>query len=159
MKTLVAFYSVFGNTQKVAEVIAAELKEKGVVQLVSLDKLGGADLANLDLVILGAPTHNGGLPKAVRPFFSALPRRVLKKTPGAVFDTSRKAEGWWASFTASRRLTGKLRKMGGKLVTPPQSFYIAGCEGPLLDGELERVKAWTGQIVSALGDRGDASGI
>jgi len=29
---------------------------------------------------------------------------------------------------------------------PPEGFYVAGTEGPLKEGELERKAAWAGQI-------------
>ncbi len=150
MRTLVAYYSVFGSTQKVAEIIAAGLKANGPVRVVSLDKLAAVDLKEVDLVVMGTPTHYNGIPKAIRPVLESLPRRILKQKPAAVFDTSRKQSGWWVKFTASHRLASKLRRLGGKLVVPPQSFLVEGREGPLLEGEVERIKAWPAKILAML---------
>ncbi len=39
-----------------------------------------------------------------------------------------------------------LRKKRENQVMPPEGFYVLGMEGPLMDGELERVKEWARQI-------------
>jgi len=49
---------------------------------------------------------------------------------------------WLEPFTASKRLSGKLRKLGGKRLVPPETFHVVEREGPLYDGELERAMEW-----------------
>jgi len=60
MRSLVVYESWFGNTRRLAERIAAALGEEGDVEVVSVDD-PLPPLDDLDLVVLGAPTHVHGL--------------------------------------------------------------------------------------------------
>jgi flavodoxin len=150
MKTLIVFFSKFGNTKKIAEAIAETLESKGPVCVVAADQLTTSDLSEADLVVMGSPTHRMNLPEAVRPVFATLPRRILRDTAVAAFDTSYKMSRWLARFTAARKLDRKLRKLGGKRVVSPETFHVIEREGPLYDGEIERAKAWATTIMGKL---------
>jgi flavodoxin len=154
MNTTIVYFSKFGNTRKIAEAIAKSLQVQGDVRVISSEQLTAADLNDVDLVVMGSPTHRMNLPEAIRPVFDSLPRRVLRGTAVAAFDTSYKMSWLLSRFTAARRLAKKLRKLGGKQIAPPETFYVAEREGPLYDGELERATEWGATIgaqVVALG--------
>ena len=142
MQTTVVFFSKFGHTQKVAEVIADALQTAGPVRLLALDQLVPAQLQGADLVIMGTPTHRMNLPTDVRPLLARLPSRCLQHIHVAAFDTSYKMSWWLAPFTAARKLSRWLRKLGGKQVAAPQSFHVMAMEGPLYEGELGRAREW-----------------
>jgi flavodoxin len=146
VNALVIYFSKFSNTKMVAEAIAEALESGGSVRVISSDQLTPSDLANVDLVVMGSPTHRMNLPEAVRPVFDTLPRKALRGRRTAAFDTSYKMSWWLSRFTAARRLDRKLRKLGGKRVAPPETFHVEGREGPLYEGELERAKAWAAAI-------------
>jgi hypothetical protein len=42
----------------------------------------------------------------------------------------------------ARPIADKLVEKGGRLIFPPEGFYVSGTEGPLKDGELERAAEW-----------------
>lgn len=96
---------------------------------------------------MGSPTHNMNLPKVVKPVFERLPRRILPGTPVAAFDTSYKMSPILARFTAAKRLVKKLRRLGGKSIISPETFYVMEREGPLYNGEMERAQDWAGSIL------------
>jgi flavodoxin len=151
MNTLVVYFSKFGNTQMLAEAIAASLSSNGNVRtMISSDDLTVDDLKDADLVMMGSPTHNMNLPKSVKPVFDDLPKRILRGTPVAAFDTSYKMSWLLNQFTASKRLARKLRKLGGKLVLPPEIFHVMEREGPLYEGEIERAQTWAGSILQQI---------
>jgi flavodoxin len=148
MNTLIVYFSKFGHTQMVAEAMARGLRSMGAsVRLVSSDELIPADLEAAELVLMGSPTHKMNLPEAVRPVLDRLPKRCLRGKQVAAFDTSYKMNGLLARFTAAPRLSKKLRKLGGKQIARPETFFVAGREGPLFDGELERAQAWAAVLV------------
>jgi flavodoxin len=153
MNILVAYFSKYGNTQKVAEAIANECKSNGTVRVLCLDDLTPVDMQDVDLVIMGSPTHRMNLPEAAREKFDQLPKRVLKGKPVAAFDTSYKMNWFLNQFTASKKLAQKLRKLGGKRLVPPETYHVMDREGPLYDGELERAKTWTGAILQKAGSK------
>ncbi|UCF28979.1 MAG: flavodoxin family protein [Chloroflexota bacterium] len=150
MNALVVYFSKFGNTQKLAEVIAEGLTGIGDVRTVSSDELTVKDMKDADLLVMGSPTHNMNLPKSVKPVFENLPKRILGGTSVAAFDTSYKMSWLLNQFTASKRLVKKLRKLGGRPILPPEIFHVKEREGPLFEGELERAQAWAGSILMQL---------
>jgi len=132
MNALVVYFSKFGNTQMVAEAIGQALEPAGSVRVLSLDELTVSDLQDANLIVMGSPTHNMNLPKAVRPLLDRLPKRILRGTPVAAFDTSYKMSWWLNHFTAAKRLAGKLRKLGGKSIVPPGDLPCDGARGSAL---------------------------
>lgn len=154
MNALVVYHSQFGNTQKVAKAIAEVFQGVGVARALSIDQLTAADLKGVDLVVMGTPTHKMNLPQTVRPVFEALPRRILRGVPTAAFDTSYKMSGILGRFTAAKRLDRQLRKLGGKRLVSPETFFVhESHEGPLYDGELERARRWAESILVQLEGR------
>jgi hypothetical protein len=99
---------------------------------------------------MGSPTHRMNLPEGVRPVFEALPKRILRRTPVAAFDTSYKMSAFLSRFTAAKKLSHKLRQLGGRRIIPPETFHVVGREGPLYDGEVERARAWAASILGRL---------
>lgn len=150
MKSLIVYFTRYGNTHRIAEAIAEVLGSGGPVHVSSIDQLTVSDLSGVDLVVAGTPTHRMNLPQAVRPAFETLPRRILRGTPIAAFDTAYKMSAWLARFTAARRLLSKLCKLGGKRVLRPETFHVVEREGPLYDGEIERAREWARLILDRL---------
>ncbi|HSF83943.1 MAG TPA: flavodoxin family protein [Anaerolineales bacterium] len=147
MKSLVVYFSKFGNTQMVAEAVAERLASRGEVVVISSDKLTKDIFEGRDLIVMGSPTHKMNLPEAVRPVFEKLPRRILRGKQVAAFDTSYKMSWWLNQFTAGKRLAQKLRRLGGRRIVPAEIFHVTGREGPLYAGELERAREWAGLIL------------
>jgi flavodoxin len=149
MNALVVYHSKFGNTRKVAEAIAEVFQQTGAARPLGADELTAADLQDVDLVVVGTPTHRMNLPDAVRPILEALPRRILRGVPVTAFDTSYKMSAFLARFTAAKRIDRKLRRLGGKRLVPPETFHVnRQHEGPLYDGEIERARAWANAILA-----------
>jgi len=154
MNALVIYHSQFGNTRQVAEAIAGVFQGTGAARTIGADQLAAADLQDVDLVVMGTPTHKMNLPEAVRPVFEKLPRRILRGVPVAAFDTSYEMSAFLARFTAAKRIDQKLRKLGGKRLVPPETFRVHHHhEGPLYDGEIERAKTWADSILARLDGR------
>ena len=76
----------------------------------------------------------------------ALPKRSLRGVRIAAFDTSYRMNALLARFTAAKKLDRKMRKLGGKRIVSPETFFVAEREGPLEEGEVERAQAWAAQI-------------
>jgi flavodoxin len=147
MKALVVYFSKFGHTQKIAQVVAETLANHTEVYTISAEQLTVDDLKDVELVVMGSPTHNMNLPKAVEPVFERLPKRILPGTPVAAFDTSYKMSPILARFTAAKKLARKLSKLGGKRIVPPETFHVLARQGPLYSGEIERAREWAALIV------------
>ncbi len=87
------------------------------------------------------------LPEAARPVLETLPRRALRGTSVAAFDTSYKMNWFVSLFTAAKPLNRKLRKLGGKPIVRPKTFFVIEKQGPLYEGEIDRAKTWAEEVL------------
>src|SRR6185369_8361918 len=61
MHAVVAYESMYGNTRRVAEAIAAGLQSTCSVTLVPVSQLERESLDTADLIVIGGPTHVRGM--------------------------------------------------------------------------------------------------
>jgi hypothetical protein len=167
MRALVVFESMFGNTRALAEAIGTGLAEYTPVEVVNVCE--ACPVPEVDLLIVGGPTHGRGLSNRSSRQQGTEPaacrrtglREWLQACPhaggsgiAAAFDT-RLDHPRWLTGSASRAITRRLARHGYRLIATPASFVVAGCSGPLRDGELERARRWgTGLAVAAAGATG-----
>lgn len=149
MKALVVYDSVYGNTEKIARAIADAIAPSGEVKVLRAGEASPSELASIDLLIVGSPTHAGRPVQAVQDFLKKVPELSLKGVKVAAFDTriSKKIVGVFGY--AAGRIADNLKKKGGSLVASPEGFFVTGGEGPLKGGELERAAAWAKGILGA----------
>ena len=153
MQTVVIYDSKFGNTERIADAIARGIGTLGSVLVMDTAEatgMGSRPADRPDLLLLGGPTQRRSSSPALRAFLDALPAS-LRGVPAATFDTRYRGSTWLMG-SAAAEAAKVLRKAGGELVAPPESFFM-GRGGPLerqtLEaGEIERAEAW-GQKVGA----------
>jgi flavodoxin len=147
MNALVVYDSVFGNTEKIAQSIAAAFGAQALpVNQVSIEQLRG-----LDLLVVGSPTRGFRPTECIAKFINGLPKNHLTGVRVAAFDTRIVLEtidskalrflvdkGGYAAGTIAKAL----EKKGGVLAAPPAGFFVTGEQGPPKDGELDRAAEW-----------------
>ncbi len=156
MKTLIVYFSKFGNTKRVAQAIAETMKQAGEARIVSIDQLAASDLEGVDLVVVGSPTHGFTVPEEVRSALAALPPGILSGKSVAAFDTT--VRPWpLRLFRASPKLLRQLSQLGGKPVGRPQTFFVqtgstqgTGERDLLFEGQIDRAREWAGEILREL---------
>jgi hypothetical protein len=156
MSTMVVFESLWGNTRALAEAVA-----EGMGDAVTLVDVGQAPVpvpSEVDLVVVGGPTHAFSMSRAstrhdaegkgapaghaergIREWLDELP--ASDHVDVATFDTR---------VATVRHLPGSAAKAAGREVrrhhlgrlVATESFYVDDMAGPLLDGELDRARAW-----------------
>jgi hypothetical protein len=166
-RALIVYESMFGNTQQIAEAVCEGLRGSVEVQLVRVDHALAAPPADLDLLVVGGPTHALGMSRpttridastqgevvmpsdtGIREWLEQLPDRQ-GETLAATFDTRvRKAR--WLSGSAARGATKVLRRRGIKPLAPPASFFVEDIPGPLSDGEVDRARQWGRSLAEQL---------
>jgi hypothetical protein len=165
MRGAVVYESMFGATRAIAVAIAMGLEVSMDMKVINAGEASEADLADLDLVVIGAPTHAHGMPRpttrndapnytekkgnhltlearansytGVREWLNALGEVRMQ---GAAFDTRVKG----ASVITGRASRGIARTMESQhlvLVSPPESFLV-DTHSNLLAGEVKRAAAW-----------------
>ena len=152
MKTFVIFDSVYGNTKAIAEAVGEGIN--GDVKVLNVNYADISDLKNINLLIVGSPTHGGRPSTATKTFLESIPKNVLKNIHVAAFDTGISPEGKglfirtiinFFNYTA-KPISSSLEKKGGIVVAEPEGFIVEGKEGPLKAGELDRATRWARQI-------------
>ncbi len=163
MGALVIYESMFGNTRHVAEAVAAGLGEHVHVDVVEVSHAATTIQPDLDLLVVGGPTHVHGMTTA-RTRSSAAERaagqlvstgiglrewleqleHVAGPIPAAAFDT--RIDGPKVlTGSAAGSFSKHLRRLGFEIVSDPQSFVIS-TKAPqgdaLVDGELEEAREW-----------------
>ena len=167
-RALIIVESCFGNTRTVAEAVATGLIEGGVeAQVVDVDGAPGALPADLDLLILGAPTHNRGMPT------SATRAKACEQTePG---EASHGIGGWleataipasttaaafdtviskgWLSGSAAKAIAKALQRQQGRRTASVRSFVVAASKGPLAAGQESDARSWGRELAVSVGSR------
>jgi flavodoxin len=165
MRALVVYESMFGNTEMVARHVADGLAIRPDVDVEVVD-VGHAPTtvgSDVDLLVVGGPTHAFGLSRASTRH-EALDQAGTTATPvdvglrewlgevqfagrpsAAAFDTRVKVRGMPGS--AARAAVKRLRRLGAD-TTAATSFWVTGTPGPLVDGELERAREWAASLAA-----------
>jgi len=163
MRTLVVYESMWGNNEQIAQVVASGLGDAMEVDLVEVGQAPAVPAYAVQLLVVGGPTHTFSMSRPDTRF-EAVTRGASNTTPSpgirewiaalpsasagllvATFDTR---------VVKTRRLPGSAARKAGKLlsrhgyeqVLDPEGFYVAGMEGPLVDGELDRARAWGSRV-------------
>lgn len=160
MNALVIYESMWGNTRAVAEAVAL-----GVGPGVRAIDVGDAPATlppDVDLLVIGGPTHafsmsrestrqdavQRGAPPGhehggIREWLDG--QAPADHVDVATFDTRvakvRKLPGSAAKSAAKSVRRHRLGRLVGS-----ESFYVDDMEGPLLDGELDRARAWGAEL-------------
>jgi hypothetical protein len=170
MRAMIVFESMFGNTQEIAEAVAAALAERMDVELVEVVDAPAVVPDDVDLLVVGGPTHVLGLSRpstrqdAARQLAAGAERggrseEVVSQGDGirewlvradfgrpapavAVFDTKVRSV---FSGSAAAKATRLLRRRGADVIGR-RSFYVAGTRGPLRDGEREQATSWASEL-------------
>lgn len=160
MRTLIVTESWFGNTNTIGQRIARGLEAGGAsVEYHSIADAPTAIPEGIDLLVIGAPTHNRNLSTPASRSQAAsrlnadtkpnatgvrewLPRlSVPEGTDIAIFDTVTGKN--WMSGSAAKAAAKKL----GKRTIDVMSFVVTGTEGPLAEGEEEAAQDWGKSLV------------
>lgn len=159
MKVLIVYDSIFGNTEEIARAIGSVFDSENDVEIIRVSQAKLEQIKGLQLLIVGSPTRAFNPTGAIKRFLRNMPGNYLKGIKVAAFDTGISLEDIDSSIGrafinvfgyAAKSISDKLRKKGGKLILPPQGFFVEGTEGPLKEGEFKRAAHWGNQIIQKL---------
>lgn len=169
MKALVVYESMFGNTRIVAEAIARGLSTHMEVATYEVGRAPLTPAPDVDLLVVGAPTHAFGLSRA-----TTRADAVTKSPDGTVVSPSIGLREWLdrlgaatgggpatAAFdtkvskprlpgSAGRAAAKRLRHNGHVALAPAENFFVEGMHGPLLSGEAARAHEWGAALATRL---------
>jgi hypothetical protein len=164
MRALVVYESLWGNTEQLAREVAAGIGAETVV-VVDATSAPPAIEADVDLLVIGAPTHAFSMSTAStrdaarQQGATDIPARGIREwieglaapasaVPVATFDTrvvSPRLPG-----SAAKKAMRRLVALGFRPAAKPETFGVLGYSGPVADGELERARQWGRTVAAAL---------
>jgi hypothetical protein len=172
MNAVVVYESHWGNTAAVAKAIAEGLGSE--VLALTTDEASGAAIADVDLIVAGAPViafrlasekMRAGLAddaKAPTPADLAHPsmRSWLKNLPwGRGRFASFETRVWWSPRGATGDIDRGLQGAGYLPLAKPGRFVVTGTYGPLKDGELERARQWGAELAESMNAGGPSGSV
>jgi hypothetical protein len=172
MRAVIVYESMYGNTHRVAEAIAAGLQPSFEVSVVPVAEAGPAVLADAGLVVVGGPTHAHGMSRAATRRAAgeaaAKPDSEVTMEPGAVgpglrewFDSlgqySVRAAAFDTRIHGPSALTGRaakwvtrlLRAHGFDVAVKPESFLVTR-QNVLDPGETTRARDWAAKLAASI---------
>lgn len=163
MKGLVVYDSYYGNTQKVAEAIAEELRAEGhEAELVSV-RDRHASAAHGDVLFLGSPVRMGSVTGRVKRYAKKLDEAAWAGKPIVVFTTvlevredatdAQKHSHEAYDVAAGRKLGDLARSRGLNVLEDLLWVEVSGMKGPLVDTGVEKTRRFTRQLLAGLQGR------
>lgn len=173
MRALVVFESMFGNTRSIAAAVAEGL---GSLLDVDLVEVGAAPThlgEDVDLLVVGGPTHAFGMSRpstredaagqATQPLVSRgiglrewlADLEVGTGVAAATFDT--RIDRPRVPGSAARAVAKRLRSRGLRMIAHPECFFVGHTAGPLLEGEEARARRWAEGLAADLSAHGSAT--
>ena len=155
MKGIVIYDSSYGNTKKIAETIAETLKESEIKVDLSYVKKAKLDGKDYEFIIVGSPTKWGTMSFTMKRFLGKIKSDEWANKPFAAFDTElpdniEKTETENKNWSAAEKIAEKLADKNMKQIIPVLKAVVLDKKGPLKDGEIERTKDYTKELVIKL---------
>jgi hypothetical protein len=167
-QALVVYESIFGNTRAIAEAIGRGLGDRYEVRVLEVSQAPAAP-DGIDLIVVGGPIHAWGMTRestrhdarkqalahgvqppstgiGVREWLAHLPMRS-DEMAAAAFDTAVKMR-WFPVGSAGKGEAARLREHGYRVLVPPEHFFVADTDGPLVDGEVDRAAQWAAALAA-----------
>ncbi len=122
VKVIIIYESLYGNTRKIAESLAAGIRKHEIETICySIREVRNQDLASYDLIALGAPTHYQTSSELTKEFLKTLESLNLRYKYGFAFDTRK--DSFFAG-SAAKYIEKELRKLGLNIIMPYSSGII-----------------------------------
>ena len=151
MKGIVVYDTSYGNTKTIAETITETLKESGIeVDLFHVKDAKKLNAKDYDFLVLGSPTRFGTMSFAIRGFLGKLKSEEWMNKPFIAFDTENPENMEKKEWSAAEKIAAKLIDKKMNQLLPVLKAAVLGQKGPLKEGEIERTKAYAGELAIKL---------
>jgi len=149
VKTVIVVSSHKGNTRRIADAIAEQLKSHGSSEVVPVEAAASAVARDVDLLFVGSPTEGHGMTPEMRAYLDSLSVGTVRDRPVAAFDT-RLAWPRILSGSAADNISSKLARLGAQVIDPAGSFIVSAAP-ELQPGEIERAREWAESVAAQAG--------
>ena len=143
MKVLIVYYTKYGNTEKVAKLIAEGITstEANEVIVKNVKDVKLKEEESYDLILIGSPNHFGRHVGSIKKFINKLPKSQLKVKAYAVFDTYITVDFEKAVKKMEEQISETMPDL--TKATPGLSIKVEGTgvsKGPIVNEDLPKCK-------------------
>jgi menaquinone-dependent protoporphyrinogen IX oxidase len=150
MKVLIVYDTKYGNTEKVAKLIAEGITstEGNEVIVNNVKDVNLKKEASYDLILIGSPNHFGRHIGSIKKFINKIPKSQLKVNAYAVFDTYITAD----YEKAVKKMEEQISELMSDLekASPGLSIKVEGTgasKGPIVNEDLPKCKEFGIKLV------------
>ncbi|MFX1478090.1 MAG: flavodoxin family protein [Promethearchaeota archaeon] len=150
MKVLIVYATKYGNTEKVAKLIAEGITstEDNEVIVNNVKDVKFKEEAFYDLILIGSPNHFGRHIGSIKKFINKLPTSQLKVNAYAVFDTYITAD----FEKAVKKMEQQISELMPDLIKASSGLSIkvegtGTSKGPIVNDELPKCKEFGIKLV------------
>ena len=150
VKALVVYYSMYGNTEKIAKALASGLESGGVdVDVIKVDAVSFDGFGGVDLLCVGSPVHAWSVSKPVKEFLERL-NNVKGLTGKKAFSFDTKLSSGRLAGSAGGKIERKLEELGLAIARNSESAIVKGVKGPLQENAEETFKQIGAELAKTL---------
>jgi len=144
----VVFGSHSGQTVRIARSIASAVDWSNEYEAREAAEVDPREVQGPGVVFVGYPSGGPELDRSLRAFLDRIPDRTMYSVFWAVFDT-RSQPVRSVAGSAVRRLRRAIEHRGGRLLLPPESFYVGQTENGIPHTEVDRARTWGASVIAA----------
>jgi flavodoxin len=159
VKVLISYDTKYGNTEKVANLIAEGITSTNGNEVI-VNNVKNIELKkdnSYDLLLFGSPVHFGKHVSSVKKFINKLPKGQLKANSYAIFNTymegdpEKTEEGVCSYSNMVEKIEKQISEKMPNLtkVSPGLFIKVNGMKGPIADKDLPKCKEFGSNLVKA----------
>ena len=140
-RVLVVFDTKFGNTEKLARVIASGIDETGIAEsvVIGIDQVESQEFTTLDGILFGAPVHIFSATRGIKGAVKKASKKDLDGKLVGAFETYQ-SPGHAGKCTKQIEGTVKKRAPGARIFSTALNSLVDGYEGPLNEAEPSKAR-------------------
>lgn len=148
MRVYVVFGSHSGSIVRIARSIASAVNWSNEYGARPAAEVDPREIQGPGIVFVGYASGGSELDRSIRAFLDGIPDRTMYAVYWAAFDT-RTQPAPCVAGSAVRRLRRAIEHRGGRLLLPPESFYVGPSEDRVPHTEVDRARAWGSSVIAA----------
>jgi len=151
MKGVVVYDTSYGNTKKISATIAETIKESRLeADLFDVKDVKRLSAKDYDFLVLGSPTRMNTMSWTVKRFLGKVKSEEWVNKPCIAFDTELADVIAKNGASAAEKIAESLQEKQMNQLLPVLKTAVLGIKGPLKEGEIERTKEYTKELVAKL---------
>jgi len=151
MKGVVVYDTSYGNTKKISATITETIKESRLeADLFDMKDVKRLSAKDYDFLVLGSPTRMNTMSWTVKRFLGKVKSEGWVNKPCIAFDTELADVIAKNGASAAEKIAESLQEKQMNQLLPVLKTAVLGIKGPLKEGEIERTKEYTKELVAKL---------